>query len=755
MGQLLVQKPNRRIPVIRFSPYILFYQWGQNKYDRTALEIEKNNIENYYDSLIYNTPKNKSNKRKRLERKKNRKASKLDLDIKEGNLLMRWGEPLAVYDSASTIRSEDKLLLYLQSNGYFNANIETKVRSLRKRVYVKYNIEEGVPFTIDTVYSIIRDTTIAQLMRDRRSIIRVDDRYEQDNLTDERNNITNYLKDHGYYDFSRQYIKYEVDTTVGNHKVAIRYLILNPPGTTHHKIFKLDTVRFVTDSQVTSIPDSTRNEEIFNEVYYRYHQKRYKPKILDRRVFLYPDEVYSRSNTLNTQRQLANLDVFKFINVNYDTANGQFIANIFTRPLPRYQWTNEIGVNVTQGFPGPFYNTTFRQRNVFHGLENFDISGRIGFEGATSASDNQKNYSSEIGINASLTFPQFVMPFSKKLLSRIGSQNPKTRYSVGYSLTDRQEYKRNNINFAAVYSWQKEQHTFYNLSVADISVINSSLTEGFEDRLDSLRIRGSNLYKSFEPSFVSSVIMQASRSFNNYGSGKSKAAFLRVIGESGGISHFIVSDSVYARRGLETYQFVRLNIDFRRTRPLLNLSTVALRWHAGVAIPYGYNKTLPYEKYFFSGGSNSIRGWRPRRLGPGSYNHIDSETGELSYQNEQQGEVLLEASIELRQNLVGFVDWAFFLDAGNIWTLEDDISRPGAKFEVDRFFKEIALATGLGLRLDFSFLIIRFDAGLKIYDPARDLGNRFILSDGYTDAPFDNRKTTEPIILNIGIGYPF
>ena len=207
---------------------------------------------------------------------------------------------------------------------------------------------------------------------------------------------------------------------------------------------------------------------------------------------------------------------------------------------------------------------------------------------------------------------------------------------------------------------------------------------------------------------------------------------------------------------MESYQFLKLNFDYRKTKPLNPNTTFAYRINAGIAKPYSDNAVLPYEKYFFAGGSNGIRAWRPRRLGPGSFTPLDStETGPLvNYDFEQQGEILLEGSVELRKNLVGFIDYALFFDFGNIWTIRNDNSRPGSQFELDRFYKEIALSGGLGLRFDFSFLVLRLDAGIKLYDPARPEGRRFILSKDFYEAPF-TAAASEPVVFNIGIGYPF
>jgi len=223
--------------------------------------------------------------------------------------------------------------------------------------------------------------------------------------------------------------------------------------------------------------------------------------------------------------------------------------------------------------------------------------------------------------------------------------------------------------------------------------------------------------------------------------------------EPGGTFTNLWMRDLFARDSLEIYAYVKLDTDYRKIFGASRNKAWAFRVRSGIAIPYGENGILPYEKYFFSGGSISNRAWKPRRLGPGSYNHI--EEGQVSYQFEQQGEIILESSLEFRQKLIGFLHWAAFIDAGNIWTLKEDKSRPGSQFKINRFYQEIAVGAGLGLRFDFSFFVMRFDVAGKVIDPASPLGSRFILSSGFNDAPFDDPKLTEPVIYTLSIGYPF
>ncbi len=758
LEQLYVQQPNRQFPIIPFAPYVWFYYWGLKSYDIGAYENKKEEISKKYDAKIKKY-KDKESKVNRLKRRKTRKLAKIIKTIEEGNTMMRWGEPVAVYDSSLTRATTDRFDLYLDSKGYFHSDISHKTTQSGKRVTSIFDIDTGPAYKIDTLFLQTGDSAITELINssNKESLLKVGENYEQANLTKERERIDLLLKDNGYFDFSRQYIQFEVDTAfLGSHQVAVKTLINKPAKRGAHNVFRVDSINFTTDANVQLIPDSLRKVVEYKGINYRYFDKKYNKKVLSRRVFIEKDCLYSKSNTFNTQRQLGNLDHFRFININYDSVGGKLIANIFTSPLSRYQWTNEIGVNVTQGYPGPFYNISFKKRNIFQGLEIFEMNGRIGIEGVTSANNPDDVFTSiEAGVNATLTFPQFVLPISNRLKERLGQVNPKTRLLAGYTYTERPEYIRKNTNFSNTYSWQNARNTFYQVTLTDISLIESDITsEAFQNQLEELDQNGNRLINTFRPSFVTSMSANATWNFNSYGINFSNSSFLRVFLESGGTTLNFIDTRFLENEALEFYKFYKINVDYRKVNPINKNSTLAYRVNAGYARPYGDNQILPYEKYFFAGGSNGIRAWRPRRLGPGSYVPIDSATNTVDYSIEQTGEILFEGSIELRKNLFGFIDYAFFVDFGNTWTIREDESRPGAQFQVENFLQELAIGGGVGLRFDFSFLVLRLDAGLKVYDPARPNGKRFILQDGFYDAPF-TREATEPIIFNIGIGYPF
>lgn len=768
LQELFKEKRNKRIPIIQMSPYIYFYQWGLKSYDKDKLVSKRDSIKTAYDRMIRQDSSDQKDVNK-LTRKKNKKIEKIDRSIENGNFLMRLGEPLAVYDSSQIEATRQQMETYLFNKGFFNSDVKLNVEKKDKLCFITYNVKEGRPDIIDSIDYItpnpVMDSLLAATMDDAN--IRKGDKYDQDKLVSEQERIEQLFQDNGFYDFNRQYIVCRVDTQIlGSYKTAIQFIIDKPDRMSDYRIFTIDSVIFTTD--VTNTPANfKRFSENYNGVTYRYIKDVYSKRILDRRVFLYPGQLYSRSNTIETQRQLLNLDNFKFVNINYDTTGNHFIANIFTSPLTKYQETNEIGLEVTQGFPGPFYDLSLKVRNVFGGLENLEISGRVGYEGVASAANPSKIYSStEAGGQFNLTFPQFILPISNKVKSHLGQYNPKTSITTGFSYTNRPEYKRNNLNSRIFYSWQKDLKKFYNASLADISLIKSNLDPAFQQQLDTLRAEGNNLWRTFKPSLVLSSNFSVTNNYNQYGTAQSKsAAFWKNYVETGGsILNFFDIDYLDPS-GLELYKYIKFSTDYRKYESITPNTQFAFRANFGIAKSYAPNGVLPYEKYFFAGGSNSIRAWRPRRLGPGSYFPSASD-GSYTDKYEQPGELLIQTSAELRTHLIKFMQGAVFVDAGNIWMLEKDAKRPGAEFDLNRFYREIAVGAGMGLRFDFTFLLLRFDLGFKIYNPALPKEIRFIGDQLSADLPSIEEKygitnlsklnTLNYLsVLNLAIGYPF
>ncbi len=744
-------RPNRRLPLIQWSPYIDIYQIGKNSYDSSKYLKKKAKIDTAFQKKI---AKAGDNERKALKHraKMNKKLAKQDRALKEGNLFMRWGEPPAVFDSTNSELTVEQFEKYLHSKGYFNAQVDYSAEVYNRLVTVTYTIDRSQPYVIDSLFRTIPDKKVDSLVMANLddSKLKLGSNYDQIDLTDERERLNELMVNNGYYDFSRQYISFEVDSSsLDNNNVIIHTIIRNPADAEAHKIFSLDSVFFVTDANVVNQPRSRQKEE-YNGVIYNYYKKRYSKKIIDWRLFLYPNQLYSKESTFETQRQLSNLDVYKFINIKYDTTGGQFIANVFTSPLKKFETSSEVGVNVSQGLPGPFVNASLKVRNIFNGLDNMTLTGQFGIEGVASATEQNNVYSSvEYGANLAFNFPQFLFPLGSNYKSKIGQNNPQTKLTAGLNFTDRPEYLRNNVFTRIDYSWQKNDSKKYILTPGDFSFIDSELSNEFDSLLNDLAMSGNNLKNSFLPSFVSSSSFAVVYNFNNYGNIIRKSSYLRLFTETGGNLLNIIGDNPFGGN-LEYYRWLKFNADYRAIRPTSQYSAMAFRINTGVAYAYGDNETLPYEKFFFAGGSNSIRAWRPRRLGPGSSSQTDEDGNQIN-DFEQPGDIIIESSIEFRHKLFGFVNGAIFLDAGNVWTIRYEEARPGAQFQFDRFYREIAIGGGYGVRFDFSFLLLRLDTAFKIYDPSRN-GGTFIWDKDFNNTEYQQIRD---LIINIGIGYPF
>jgi len=785
LSNLPVQKPNRRFLGLPIHTLVWMHHEGlvrfrdsTSRHSRQAFARRKVKVAAKFDRKIASGTD--ARKISSYQFRKQKKLNTIDQKIENGNNFMRWGEPAILYDPAQTARSAENIHTFLFNSGYFLNTVAPEVREYKKtrRVEVVFRVTPGRPYLIDSIWRQAEDPTIEKILMlaAPASRIRKGDLYNQSKLTAERERIESILKDNGYYDFSRQYIDFDVDTAFRQgRKVAVRININNPQKKEAHKRFVIDSVAMTVDAGVRTPTQAKRRITPYRDLTFSYFNDHYSERILSQRIFLHPDSLYNRSATLRTQRQLANLDAFKFVNINYDTSQGRFIANIFASPQERYSVSNEAGVTVTQGFPGPYYSLSFKKRNVLRGFENFELNGRFGFEGVAAVTALSAVYrSTEATLNGIITFPQIIFPLTENFARKIARYNPRTRMLVGYTFTNRPEYTREIITISNTFNWEASRNRTFSFTPTNLNIINSQFVgeagEAFLSLLQTLQAeQGNNLINSFRPSYVASMMFNAVWNPNNYGNTEKTSQLLRIQAESGGTIFSLIEPEFALRQGLEIYEYLRVNADFRKNIVINRHSAFAYRINSGLVYAHGDNKTLPYEKFFFAGGSNSLRAWRPRRLGIGTLpNRLSADpdaNGLFDYRFEKPGEILVEASAEYRKKLFGFVNFAVFVDVGNVWnfrevTLNTQAELPEwaanrtARFQLDEnFWNQWGVGTGFGLRFDFTFLILRLDAGIKVYDPGRDAGDRFVLNRPRFFGPFGVNR--EPVIYNIGIGYPF
>lgn len=770
LASRITLNPNIRVPFLG-AVGAMVYETGKNNYDSAEILSDKEAfIEKVNAEIEKKESKGKSTKN--LSSRRERKINRFDKKLRQGNLRMRTGTPLARYDSMAIATSARRMTNYLKSRGFRQAEIKISTEVKKKKVSQKFIIKEGAQSYIDSLAVLTGDPVLRQLIQahQEEALVQKGDTYNEDLLIQERDRLELLLKNNGYYAFNKQFIEYQIEFAPDQEDLWVKMIVNKPAERNVHKSYEIDSIIINTNGNT----DVQLNQG-FEGVSYNFGNTLYSSKVIDSRLKISPHDVYSVDDVINTQKQLLNMDMFRFVNINFDTTlvEDQFVANIYTSPLQKFQLTQEVGLNVTQGgVPGPFYNVSLKNRNTFQGSEIMELNGFVGIEDVAAATDQNSLFRSlQYGANLSLTFPRFMLPFNARPLNR-KAFNAKSRLSMGFSFTNRPEYIRSILNGSFGYTWQNTAGTRnFKFNLSEINLIDTDrISDIFAEQLDNLAQQGNTLALAFLPSFVSSTSFTATFN-NNYGAKTFSTNYLSVFGESGGFIQNIVGTGLLRNNELEFYKFLKFQVDFRRNIPVSDNRSMVFRANFGYALPYGDNDALPYEKFFFAGGSNSNRAWNPRRLGPGSsfpylldengQNVVDdngelvpNRTGRQSFRFEQPGEILLEFNLEWRDNITGFLDYAFFLDAGNVWRIKEftapedaEIVRvsEGGKFEIDSFYKEIAIGAGFGLRFDFDFLVFRLDIGHKIKDPRFPEGKRWLM-------PFTRRGQT---VWNIGVGYPF
>lgn len=513
------------------------------------------------------------------------------------------------------------------------------------------------------------------------------------------------------------------------------------------------------------------------------------PSILARQIAVRPNQLYNLTRTQRTQRQLSGLDMYRFNTLSYrkveapvgnpgealaadssrqltptsparpaptPSAPGYLDAIITTSPNPRFSETTEAGGTYVAGLLGPFGNLRLKWRNPFGGAEVLELSARAGLEGQLAQVGDSTNiaatYTVQFGTTAALVVPQVLAPFHLGNLLR--NYNPRTRLALSTTYTSSTYYTRSNTEFTFDYLWNTSAYQQYTFTPVDLGLVRTrNISPFYQRRLNYLRDElGSPLYRSFQPIYEPSFSFTSLYNSNDLTQTRN-AHYLRLFVELGGLTRGLYREAGWFKStDLSVYNFAKLTADYRRYYKLTPTTYLAWRLNGGVVhalttTPDQANNPyiLPYDKYLFAGGANSVRAWTARRLGTGSYATRFAD-GTRDYYTEQPGELLLEGSLEYRFPVYSFIKGALFTDFGNVWTLQSDTKRPGAEFLVDRFYKQFAVGSGFGIRMDFTFLILRFDVATKVYDPTDPDPWRIRNA---------LRQTTNQTVINVGLGYPF
>lgn len=677
------------------------------------------------------------------------------------------GEEPVIYDDFMAEKTANQLELFMHNKGYYDATVYDSVVFKKKKANVIYEITAKRPYYINKVHYEVEDPRLDSVVYSDtvNSLLDPGDLFDMDVLSDERERIENYLKNLGYYYFAQEYVFYQADTSIKDHRVNIdvvikKYRQARPNGMeieTSHPKARIGAVFMHTDydpRKALNNPDAyaanldTIKAGPVNLLYTG--ELDIKPGVLVESSYILPEEIYNLANVRSTYRNLSSLRLFRLVNIEFidmDTTNseGEIILNcqIFLTPQTLQSYTVELQGTNSSGNIGAAGNLSYQHRNLFKGAEQFDLSLRGAIE--TLKETNVENFGNmvEFGSEVRVNIPKFFLPFKTDQFIR--KYNPSTSISAAYNYQRRPDYTRTVANASFGYNWKGNRFLTHIVNPVELNLV--SIPYKSPDFIDW--IEGKYISYSYQPHLV--TVTSYSLIFNNQNIQKTKdfIYFKMNLESAGNILNSVYRladvnkvDGSYRLFNTEFAQYVRGDFDIRYYNIIDESSSIVYRFFAGAGLPYGNSTALPFEKKYFAGGANSIRAWQVRNLGPGSY----EETEPSSYPN-KTADIKLEANVEYRFKLFWVLEGALFVDAGNIWAITEDDERVGALFKPESFYKDIAIGTGIGTRFVFSFFTFRLDLGIKARDPVLPEGQKWILG--------NQKLTSDDFTVNIGIGYPF
>ena len=652
---------------------------------------------------------------------------------------------------------------YSENKGYFNVKAKYDTIVKNKKAKVEYEVKTGSRYLMSDIH-FVKDSTLIneyiQAIADK-SLLKKGNPFDLDVIKFERERINSHLKENGYYYFSPDNIIVQADSTIANnHKVEMFVKLKDNTPSLATDQFTIDKVVVFPDYNIDDvkggvyeIPYNTDSLKVYNDIYIIDPKEKFKPKMFDRALYFDRGDLYNKADHNLSLNRLISLGVFKFVKNEFivsDSINHKFDAYYLLTPRPFKSLRLEaLGKTNSANYAGSEVNLNWTHRNIFRGAEQFKAAVFGAFDVAVGGQRDANNII-RIGGNAQLSIPRIVAPFKFNSSSAFV---PRTNAEIRYEFQNRTKlYTLHNFNANFGYLWKENARKEHELKVMDITLVYpAKITEEYQQEiLDPMngpalkRVVEKQLI--FGPNYSYTYTDTAQPKTNNF-------YYKGSVDLAGTVAGLLTGADAKAGKQKEIAkipfsQFAKMEHDFRYYRKINDKSSLASRIIAGVAFPYGNSEYVPFSRQFFVGGGNSIRAFRARTLGPGSY---DPRTQTTSFFIDQAGDIKLEMNLEYRANIYKFLNAAAFVDAGNIWLVNEDESRIGGKFSKD-FAKEIAVGAGVGLRLDFNILLLRLDLAMPLRVPYYPEGERWRLN----DIDFGNKDwRKDNLILNIAIGYPF
>lgn len=678
-------------------------------------------------------------------------------------LRTKVGEPPVLFSQVDLDYNADVLQNYSENRGYFKTRTAADSTSSNRRAKALYTVTTGKRYTIrkvifpgDSTKTEI-DSSIANLRR--RTHLKKGQPYDLGVIKEERERIDQRLKNRGYYYFNPDYILIQVDSTVGDHQVDLILKVKDNTPERAKQVYTINNIYIYPNYSIATAKDTliTSKDSIirYKDFIITDPQNTFRPIIFDRTLFFHRGDKYSRRDHNLSLNRLVNLGTFKFVKNEFrpsDSLKHSLDAYYFLTPLPRKSIRFEILAKTNSAnYNGSEINVNWSNRNTFRAAELLSLNVFGGLEVQTAGQNKGFNVY-RVGGDVSITWPRFISPVK---IADSSAYVPRTRALFGYEYQNRSKlYSLNSFNASFGYLWKNNIRTEHQLMVTNINYVNpANVTDLYRQQIiDTENAAGiSPLEKVIEQqlifgptySFMYTNTMQKFRKHTIY----YKGSFDLAATVTGLVTGADASDPTKIL-GVPFSQFVKTEHDFRYYLKLNDNAQLANRIIVGVGYPYGNSSALPYIRQFFIGGTNSIRAFRSRSVGPGTYK---MEVDDDSFLPDESGDIKLELNTELRAKLFSVIHGALFIDAGNIWLWNKDEGKPGAEF-TKHFMDQLAVGTGAGLRVDLSFLVLRLDGAFPLRKPYLPEGQRWVLDDIDMGSKYWRK---ENLVFNLAIGYPF
>jgi len=647
------------------------------------------------------------------------------------------GEPPVIYDSLSVLRSCANLTMELKNRGYLNGRVDYKVRKKGKKARVTYQLYPGEPYSVGNIEYVIEDEQMRRLLTlqndSTRRLLREGMQFSVATMDEERKRLTSVMNDNGYYRFNKEYITFLADTIAGERVVDLT-LRLAPlrrkdlPDTLH-TCYTIRDIRYSSGDPADSVVHLRRG-------------------VLEECTYFGPGDIYSGSNLQRTYNRFGRMQAVRYTNITMlpaEKADELDCSIQIQNSKPSTISFQPEGTN-TSGDLGVAASLTYQNRNLFRGSEVLSVELRGAYEALKGLEGYAEENFVEYSLETKLAFPRFIMPFVGKEFRH--SIDATTELSLLYDLQNRPEFHRRVLSAGLRYRWNFPGHRArYQLDLLDLDyVFMPWISSTFRhEYLENVNSRNAILRYNYEDLFITKIGIGYSYSRENFAiktnletSGNLLSLGSRLArAERDSMGQYRLFNIAYA-------QYIKGDIDLTHSFQLDRNNQLVFHFGLGMAYPYGNSRFLPFEKRYFSGGANSVRGWSVRSLGPGTYKEKD---GRINFIN-QTGDMKLDLNAEYRTHLFWKLGGALFVDAGNIWTLRDNPEQDGGQFRFDTFYEQLAASYGIGIRLNFDYFILRLDLGMKAVNPAYVKEE----SDHY---PIIHPKFSRDYAFHFAVGMPF